>query len=173
MHVATATATATATIYGWLAAWNTAGVPDGTYTLESVASYGGGVTGVSAPRPSEWRTRQTSPTPPRRLHPAGSTRASRRRCACAAPAGFRGRRAPRPLPSPLIHCRRQGVGDWAQRPNVSALLRPPPLHARPLWAGIEVESPGEYQGDRTRNGPPKRGRFTVDLPHLNQSCYQR
>jgi hypothetical protein len=42
-------ATATATAYGWLAAWNTASVPDGTYTLQSVASYAGGVTGTSVP----------------------------------------------------------------------------------------------------------------------------
>jgi hypothetical protein len=32
-----------------LAAWNTAGVANGTYTLQSVASYAGGVSGVSAP----------------------------------------------------------------------------------------------------------------------------
>jgi hypothetical protein len=32
-------ATATPTIYGWLAEWNTASVPNGTYTLQSVASY--------------------------------------------------------------------------------------------------------------------------------------
>jgi uncharacterized protein YjbI with pentapeptide repeats len=42
-------ATGTPTLYGWLAAWNTTGVGDGTYTLQSVASYGGGVTGTSAP----------------------------------------------------------------------------------------------------------------------------
>lgn len=44
----TVVATATATIYGWLAAWNTASVPDGTYTLKSVASYAGGVSGTSS-----------------------------------------------------------------------------------------------------------------------------
>jgi hypothetical protein len=32
-------ATATPTIYGWLAAWNTTSVPDGTYKVQSVASY--------------------------------------------------------------------------------------------------------------------------------------
>ncbi len=32
-------ATATPTYYGWLAQWNTTSVPNGTYTLESVASY--------------------------------------------------------------------------------------------------------------------------------------
>ncbi len=42
-------ATATPTIYGWLAAWNTTTVPNGTYSLQSVASYAGGVTGTSAP----------------------------------------------------------------------------------------------------------------------------
>ena len=41
-------ATATPTIYGWLAAWNTTTVPNGTYTLQSVASYAGGVSGTSA-----------------------------------------------------------------------------------------------------------------------------
>ena len=40
-------ATATPTYYGWLAQWNSQGVPDGTYTLQSVASYPGGVSGVS------------------------------------------------------------------------------------------------------------------------------
>jgi hypothetical protein len=36
-------------LYGWPAKWNTAAVPDGTYTLQSVASYAGGVTGTSPP----------------------------------------------------------------------------------------------------------------------------
>ena len=40
-------ATATPTVYGWLASWNSQSVPDNTYTLQSVASYAGGVTGVS------------------------------------------------------------------------------------------------------------------------------
>ena len=40
-------ATATATVYGWLATWNTTAVPNGTYTLQSVASYAGGVSGPS------------------------------------------------------------------------------------------------------------------------------
>ena len=39
-------ATATPTLYGWLANWNTASVPNGTYTLQSVASYQGGVSGT-------------------------------------------------------------------------------------------------------------------------------
>jgi hypothetical protein len=39
--------TGTATLYGWLALWNTTSVQDGTYTLKSVASYAGGVTGTS------------------------------------------------------------------------------------------------------------------------------
>ena len=42
-------ATATPTIYGWIALWNTTGVPDGTYTLNSVASYTDGVSGTSPP----------------------------------------------------------------------------------------------------------------------------
>jgi hypothetical protein len=40
-------ATATPTIYGWIAQWDTTSVPDGTYTLQSVASYSGGVSGSS------------------------------------------------------------------------------------------------------------------------------
>jgi hypothetical protein len=40
-------ATATPTLYGWLAEWNTTSVPNGTYTLQSVAAYSGGVTGTS------------------------------------------------------------------------------------------------------------------------------
>jgi hypothetical protein len=42
-------ATATPTIYGWVATWNTTTVPDGPYTLQSVATYAGGVSGTSAP----------------------------------------------------------------------------------------------------------------------------
>jgi hypothetical protein len=42
-------ATATPTIYGWLASWNTSSVANGTYTLQSVASYPGGVSGTSSP----------------------------------------------------------------------------------------------------------------------------
>ena len=42
-------ATGTPTYYGWLAEWNTTSVPDGTYSLQSVASYSGGVSGTSAP----------------------------------------------------------------------------------------------------------------------------
>jgi hypothetical protein len=42
-------ATATPTLFGWFATWNTTGVADGTYTLQSVASYGGGVSGTSSP----------------------------------------------------------------------------------------------------------------------------
>jgi uncharacterized protein YjbI with pentapeptide repeats len=41
--------TATPTIVGWLAGFNSTSVPNGTYTLESVASYAGGVSGTSAP----------------------------------------------------------------------------------------------------------------------------
>ncbi len=47
-------ATGTPTLYGWLAAWNTTGVPNGTYTLHSVATYQGGVAaqgGVTATSP--------------------------------------------------------------------------------------------------------------------------
>jgi Big-like domain-containing protein len=40
-------ATATPTNYGWLANWNTTSVPNGTYTLQSVAAYAGGVGGTS------------------------------------------------------------------------------------------------------------------------------
>ena len=39
-------ATATPTYYGWLAGWNTQGVPNGTYTLNSEVS-AGGLTGTS------------------------------------------------------------------------------------------------------------------------------
>jgi hypothetical protein len=41
--------TADPTIYGWLSSWDTTTVPNGTYTLQSVASYGGEVSGTSAP----------------------------------------------------------------------------------------------------------------------------
>ena len=40
-------ATATQTVYGWLAAWDSTTVPDGVYTLQSVASYSGAVSGTS------------------------------------------------------------------------------------------------------------------------------
>jgi hypothetical protein len=42
-------ATASPSAYGWLAQWNTTTVPNGTYTLQSVASYAGGVSGSSPP----------------------------------------------------------------------------------------------------------------------------
>ncbi len=42
-------ATATSTIVGWLAGWDTTTVPNGTYTLNSVASNAGGVSGTSPP----------------------------------------------------------------------------------------------------------------------------
>jgi hypothetical protein len=40
-------ATATETLYGWLAPWNTTAIPDGTYTLQSVATEAGGTTVTS------------------------------------------------------------------------------------------------------------------------------
>ena len=40
-------ATATPTYYGWLASWNSTTVPNGTYTLNSVAAYSGRVAGTS------------------------------------------------------------------------------------------------------------------------------
>ena len=40
-------ATASLTYYGWLASWDTATVPNGIYTLQSVATLSGGVTGTS------------------------------------------------------------------------------------------------------------------------------
>jgi hypothetical protein len=40
-------ATATPTIYGWLAKWNTTGVPNGPYSLQSVATFNG-VSGTSS-----------------------------------------------------------------------------------------------------------------------------
>jgi hypothetical protein len=42
-------ATATPTYYGWLAQWNTKSVANGTYSLQSVAAYAGGVSGPSPP----------------------------------------------------------------------------------------------------------------------------
>ncbi len=41
-------ATATPTIFGWVAGWDTTTLPNGTYTLQSVASYADGVTGASS-----------------------------------------------------------------------------------------------------------------------------
>ena len=38
----------TPTYYGWIGGWNTTSVPNGSYVLQSVASYAGGVTGTSA-----------------------------------------------------------------------------------------------------------------------------
>ena len=42
-------ATGTLTLSGWLAEWNTTLVPNGTYSLQSVGSDSGGVSGISAP----------------------------------------------------------------------------------------------------------------------------
>jgi hypothetical protein len=39
----------TATYYGWVGAWNSNTVPNGIYTIQSVAAYAGGVTGMSSP----------------------------------------------------------------------------------------------------------------------------
>ncbi len=39
----------TPTIYGWIGQWNTASVPNGTYLLQSVACYEGGVCSTGAP----------------------------------------------------------------------------------------------------------------------------
>jgi hypothetical protein len=39
----------TPTYVGWIGGWNTKSVPNGTYTLNSVASYAGGVSGTSLP----------------------------------------------------------------------------------------------------------------------------
>jgi hypothetical protein len=41
-------ASGTLTEYGWLAQWNTTSVPNGTYNLQSVAAYAGGVSGTSS-----------------------------------------------------------------------------------------------------------------------------
>jgi hypothetical protein len=41
--------TATLTLFGWIALWNTTGVANGTYTLESVATEVGGTTATSPP----------------------------------------------------------------------------------------------------------------------------
>ena len=40
-------ATGTPTTYGWIAGWNTTTVLNGAYTLQSVGSYSGGVSGTS------------------------------------------------------------------------------------------------------------------------------
>jgi hypothetical protein len=42
-------ATATPTYVGWIGHWNTTGVPNGDYTLQSVASYANGMSAPSAP----------------------------------------------------------------------------------------------------------------------------
>ena len=41
--------TGTLTYYGWLAEWDTTSVPDGSYSLESVATYPGGESITSSP----------------------------------------------------------------------------------------------------------------------------
>ena len=43
----TVIATATPTIVGWLAGWNTTTIPNGSYTLQGVATYPGGSSGTS------------------------------------------------------------------------------------------------------------------------------
>ena len=37
------------TIYGWLGQWDTTSVPNGTYTLTSIAFYANELGGISAP----------------------------------------------------------------------------------------------------------------------------
>ena len=41
--------TGTASIYGWYGQWNTTAVPNGTYTIQSVATDSKGLSGTSAP----------------------------------------------------------------------------------------------------------------------------
>ena len=47
--------TATLTLYGWIAEWDTTSVPNGAYTLESVATEAGGDDGDELPRPRQRR----------------------------------------------------------------------------------------------------------------------
>jgi hypothetical protein len=54
-------ATGTPTFYGWLAGWNTTTVPNGTYTLQSVAYDGAGLQGVSTGSRSLSTTRRPPP----------------------------------------------------------------------------------------------------------------
>ena len=39
----------TQTLYGWIGQWDTTTVPNGTYTLQSVATYASGQSGTSTP----------------------------------------------------------------------------------------------------------------------------
>ncbi len=70
-------ATATPTIYGWVAQWNTTSVPNGTYALQSVSTYQGGVIakgGVSATSPAVSLTVANAPPTTAVLIPgSGST----------------------------------------------------------------------------------------------------
>jgi len=47
-HVSVAISGAVKTAYGWLIGWNSAAVPNGTYTIQSVAAYAGGDNGTSS-----------------------------------------------------------------------------------------------------------------------------
>jgi photosystem II stability/assembly factor-like uncharacterized protein len=46
-HVTVSVSGAVKTAYGWLVGWNSATVPNGTYTIQSVAAYAGGDNGTS------------------------------------------------------------------------------------------------------------------------------
>ena len=78
-------ATATPTIYGWIALWNTTGVANGTYALQSVAS-SSGVSGTSSARDHH---REQSDTEHERGHPSKRSHDGhdkrRRRDAAASP----------------------------------------------------------------------------------------
>jgi mannan endo-1,4-beta-mannosidase len=63
----------TPTIYGWLGSWNTTTVPNGTYTLQSVASYPNGVSTTSAPITLTVNNAPPATTPPATTPPATTT----------------------------------------------------------------------------------------------------
>ena len=65
-------ATATPTYYGWIALWNSLTVPDGSYTLQSVASYPNGVSNTSPGLATYVFNSPTVITPPESSYVNGS-----------------------------------------------------------------------------------------------------
>jgi photosystem II stability/assembly factor-like uncharacterized protein len=72
----------TLTAYGWIGGWNTTSVPNGTYTLQSVASTPTAKAVPARASPSRWRTREVE----RHRRGSGVTRPSIRQTGAGPPA---------------------------------------------------------------------------------------
>ena len=132
----TLVATAGPTLYGWLAAWDSTSVPNGSYSLVSVATDAAGNTGTSSPVPVTVANRAI----PRGRHPMGLSRILAQGSPGQAGQGNQSSHGARPRPTahgppqgagplatadPSATTRREGTGagqtcPWAARTHVFA-----------------------------------------------------